>query len=107
MLEKFNLLSVNQLAASIKLTEACKSINIRDYPLQLEKNNSNAQPSTRSIRPTTARAWNEDARSEASKDSFSRNAAKLWNAAPKSVKEANTFLSAKRAIKIFTKTLPI
>ena len=96
MLEKFNLLSVNQLAASIKLNEAWKSINIHDYPLQLEKNNSNAQPSTKSLRPTTTRAWNEDARSKASKESFSRNVAKLWNAASKSVQEANTFLSAKR-----------
>ena len=37
LLQNLNMLSVNQLAASIKLTEAWKMCNIHDYPLKLEK----------------------------------------------------------------------
>ena len=37
-LQKIGLLSVNQLAASIKLAEAWKSINISEYPIQLKLN---------------------------------------------------------------------
>ena len=35
---KFKLLSVNQLAGEIKLTESWKSINIEKYPIELIKN---------------------------------------------------------------------
>ena len=38
LLQKIGLLSVNQLAASIKLAEAWKSINISEYPIQLKLN---------------------------------------------------------------------
>ena len=36
-----------------------------------------------------------------------RNAAKLWNAAPKSIKEPKTLFSAKAMIKDYCKTLPL
>ena len=36
MLEKFDLVSVNQLAIQIKLIEVWKSINVPDHPLKLE-----------------------------------------------------------------------
>ena len=36
MLNTFQLLSVNQLAAEIKLIETWKSINLEDNPIQLE-----------------------------------------------------------------------
>ena len=39
LLEKFNLPSVNQLAAEIKLTEAWKIMKVPDYPITLEQNN--------------------------------------------------------------------
>ena len=39
MLTKFNLLSVNQLAAQIKLTEVWKSVNIKDYAISLDPYN--------------------------------------------------------------------
>ena len=41
MLKKYNLPSVNQLAAQIKLVEAWKSQNIEQYPIKLEPNNPN------------------------------------------------------------------
>ena len=37
LLKNAKMLSVNQLAASIKLTEAWKSCNVPNYPIQLEK----------------------------------------------------------------------
>ena len=43
MLKKNGLLSVNQLVAQIKLTEAWKSINIEDYPVKLENNQTMRQ----------------------------------------------------------------
>ena len=36
MLSKFNLLSVNQLAAQIKLTEVWKAKNVEDYALSFD-----------------------------------------------------------------------
>ena len=38
LLKKYALISVNQLAAQIKLMEAWKSLNIPDYPVQMENN---------------------------------------------------------------------
>ena len=37
LLNNANMLSVNQLAASIKMTEAWKSCNIENYPIEMEK----------------------------------------------------------------------
>ena len=39
LITKTGLLSVNQLAASIKMMEVWKSIHIKDYPIELEPNN--------------------------------------------------------------------
>ena len=45
MLDKFKLLSVNQLSAEIKLTEVWKSINVDKCQLELEPYKSNLNPS--------------------------------------------------------------
>ena len=66
-LQNLNMLSVNQLAASIKLTEAWKMGNIEDYPLQLEKNYENSAPTGRSVRQNTAREWNKNGNFSAAK----------------------------------------
>ena len=79
LLAKTGLLSVNQLAPSIKLCEVWKSGNIVNYPVQLEPNNSGPIYTERNVRPTTSRKWNQDANSTAAKECFSRNAAKIWN----------------------------
>ena len=107
LLNKTGLLAINQLAASIKLCEVWKSENIVNYPVHLEPNNHTTVPCDRSVRPSTTRKWNQDAKSTAEKDSFSRNAAKIWNAAPPSVKNAKSLRAAKNEIKKFCKTLPI
>ena len=107
LLENTGLLSVNQLAASIKLTEVWKSIHQENYPISLEPNNPGLQENDRILRASSSRLWNQDARSRAEKESFSRNAAKIWNAAPLGIKNASALNSAKRVIKIHCKTLPI
>ena len=101
------MLSVNQLAASIKLTEAWKTCNIEEYPLQLEKNHENLIPNERIVRPHINRKWKEDGKSTIARESFTRSAAKLWNQAPTSIKDANSLTLAKKQIKMYCEKLPI
>ena len=107
LLKKSNMLSVNQLAASIKLTEAWKACNIPNYPIELEKNHANLAPTDRVVRPQTTRVWKEDGRTNTARDSFTRSAAKIWNQAPTEIKTAETLSSAKKLIKSYCQMLPI
>ena len=107
LLKETGLMSVNQTAASIKICEVWKSENVPNYPVHLEPNNTGMIQSDRIVRPTINRKWNQDAKSSAAKESFSRNAAKLWNAAPESVKNAKNLTLAKKEIKKHCKMLPI
>ena len=107
LLLKSGLLSVNQMAASIKLSEVWKSENIVNYPIKLEQNNPGMIQYERIVRPSTNRKWNQDAKSNAAKESFSRNAAKLWNTAPETIKSARNLSLAKKEIIKYCKTLPI
>ena len=70
LLNETGLLSVNQLAANIKLCEVWKSEKIVNYPVHLQPNNSALTYSERSVRPTTSRKWNQDAKSSALKDFY-------------------------------------
>ena len=54
-----------------------------------------------------SRIWNQDARTLAEKESFTRNAAKIWNLAPNDQKNIKTKYSAKKAINDCCKTLPL
>ena len=101
------MLSVNQLAASIKLTEVWKFINVENSPLRLEPNTTGKPESDRTLRTSSCRLWNQDDCSKAEKESFCRNAVKIWNAAPLQIKTSLTLESAKKAIKMHCKTLPV
>ena len=107
LLEKFNILSVNQTAIQIKLMEAWKATHMPNYPIQLEKNEENKLLNSRELRPTSIRLWREDGKSSAARESFSRNTAKIWNQAPITVKETRTLNQAKKAVKLYCKTLPV
>ena len=98
---------VNKLAASIKLIEAWKSMNLEKYPVQLEPNTFGQVGSDRTLRPSTSRKLNQDTKFSAAKECFSRNTAKIWNSAPMCIKSAKNLSSAKNEIKKFCKTLPI
>ena len=65
----------------------------------MEPNYTSAPNVERQFRPSTSRHWNQDARATAAKESFCRNTAKIWNAAPKEIKTAKTIYIAKKAIK--------
>ena len=49
LLQKYGLLSVNQLAAQIKLLEAWKSVNLENYPIQMENNQLQRNTNGRAI----------------------------------------------------------
>ena len=51
--------------------------------------------------------WNQDARTTAEKESFTRNAAKIWNLAPDNLKNIKNKYSAIKAIYEFCKSLPL
>ena len=107
LLSKADMLSVNQLAASIKICEVWKSLNIVNYPIQLEPNSRSVSRFDRQVRPGTSRLWNQDAKTTAEKECFSRSAAKLWNNIPLEIKNSTSLVSAKKAIKIYCKSLPV
>ena len=107
LLNKANMLSVNQLAASIKLTEAWKACNITDYPIQLDKNHENLIPNNRVVRPNTIRQWKENGKNTTATDSFTRSSAKIWNQAPQNIKDSLSLTMAKKAIKTYCLSLPI
>ena len=104
---KHDLLSVNQTAIQIKLMEAWKSINLPNYPTQMERNEENLLPTARELRPTSTRIWKEDGKSCAASESFTRNTAKVWNQAPISIKNSATLTIAKKQIKKYCKTMPV
>ena len=99
MLKKYNLPSVNQLAAQIKLVEAWKSQNIEQYSLKLEPNNPDRTEMERVIRPSSIKLWKDDAKTLAAKLSFSQDSARLWNIIPDSIKQASSLYIAKKEIK--------
>ena len=75
MLNKFNLLSVNQLAAQIKLTEVWKSVNVKDYAISLDPYNRAPNPSEIDLRPKPTRTFDDSARLATSKYSFNVDSA--------------------------------
>ena len=111
MLSKFNLLSVNQLAAQIKLTEVWKAKNVEDYALSFDpyKRPHPVQDVNLEIplRPRTNRVYDDYSRLQISKQSFNIDAARLWNLAPREVTTAVSLSAAKSAILIHVKSFPV
>ena len=107
MLNKFNLLSVNQLAAQIKLTEVWKSVNIKDYAIVLDPYNRAPNPSEIDLRPKPKRTFDDLARLATSKYSFNVDSARLWNLAPPAATSARSLSLAKKAILAHVKTVPV
>ena len=107
MLEKFNLLSINQLSAQIKLKEVWKSLNCEDYPIKLTEWNTALDDNVHSLRKKENRVFSDSYRLQRAKSSFNVDAARVWNFAPNSVKEAKSSYEAKKTINAFVRTLPI
>ena len=101
MLDKNQMLSVNQIMVHIKLTEMWKSKNVEIYPLK---------PLT--VQPLVNGTMTRSAASEkfsinCTPNTFIGDATRLWKQAPKSVTEATNLKSAKSNVKSYCRSLPI
>ena len=105
MLNKFKLLSVNQLAAQIKLNETWKSVNIEKYPVILNKHF--VPTSERETRNKLERVFVDWCTTKKAESSFLIDAAKLWNHSPNAIKMANSLTTAKNEILEYCRSLPI
>ena len=105
LLQKFNMMSVNQINAQAKLSEMWKAVRDEDHPFNLEK--KIAGPDNRSMRSISNGTLTLLGHSDLTKNTFINDGIKAWNSVPNSIKECNSYASAKNAIKKFVKTLPI
>ena len=105
LLTKFNMMSVNQINAQIKLSEMSKAVKDEDHPFNIEKRESG--PDVRPMRSISNEMLTLKSFSEISKNTFINDGIEAWNLAPMKVKECITYASAKNKIKKFAKTIPI
>ena len=83
------MLSVNQMNAQIKLTEAWKISNIANYPTKWEMKPKNVEERLTSA--TTAVIVPETAKTTLAQNTFNNDAKKIWSKAPCELKNAKTF----------------
>ena len=105
MLKKYNMLSANQLNASVKLLEVWKALNLEDYPLQInrqEKGNEGVNN-----RANLSRRPVEIGKTILAQKTCISDAIHLWNRSPGRVTESKSLYQAKRVIREFATTLPI
>ena len=84
------LLSVNQLAAQIKLIEVWKSVNVEGHPLSLDPYTNPERSSLTELRPQPNRVFNDTHKLKITSHSFCTDAARVWNQAPAEIKSATT-----------------
>jgi len=107
MLQKFGLLSINQLAAKIKLIEGWKIVNNEEYPLSLDPYNRKREEISHYLRTQPNRIFNDTSKLSKSESSFHLDTARLWNNSPSAVRDATSLPMAKSAIDIYCKSLPL
>ena len=100
-----NLLSVNQINAQIKLTEVWKSLNIDSYPIKWTKQNEVMKRA--GLKSTNKPDLMIYGFSQIQSQSFINDEARVWNSAPKKIKECNSLCLAKKLIRIHIQSLPI
>ena len=105
LLVKFNMLSVKQINAQMKLSEMWKAVNDSDHPFELTKRESG--PNVRAMRSITNEELPVQSFSELSKNTFINDGIKAWNLAPSQIKICTSYASAKNEIKKFVKSIPI
>ena len=100
-----NMLSVNQINAQPKLTEIWKSTHTPNYPVQTEQLfRSDDVANTRAV----SSGQLKDLRvTHSSQKTFITDAIQLWNKVPQSIKQCDSLVFAKKAIKTFLLSLPI
>ena len=98
MLEKFDLLSVNQLAAKIKLIGVWKIFNKPDHPLNLDPYERNKKVLSHDLRIQPNRIFDDSCKLKKSQMSFHKDAARLWNASTPEIRTDGSLDIAKKAI---------
>ena len=101
------LLSVNQLAAEIKLLEVWKSVNIEGCAIKMEPYNQTQMRDDINLRPRLNRIFNDSAKRRVAQSSFHIDAARIWNGAPMEIRDSITLSEAKKQIKKYCKSLPV
>ena len=105
LLEKFGMLSVNQLNVQVKLLEMWKLKNIADYPLKIAKHTIEENKCT--TRASAQGKLIEIGRSNTTKNTLTSDATRIWNMAPRDIIDSITVCQAKERIKTYAKTLPV
>ena len=105
LLKNIDMLSVNQLNASIKLNEIWKAINYEDCPFKIT--NPVFENPQRQMRTRNDNALVENGVIDLRKATFINDGIRLWNLAPASITTCKSLYSVKKQIKLFVKTLPI
>ena len=104
LMEKFGMLSVNQLNAQVKLAEIWKALHVDDYPLQIKQQISE---STRvNTRADKIGKPIEIGRSNVTQKTCVSDAIRLWNMTPDQVKNGEKLSLAKKEINKFVRQLP-
>ena len=93
------MLSVNQIAAQIKLTEMWKAANDPKYPIKMKTRDMQAEGME--TRSSARGDLKEIGGSTKAKKSFTIDAAKVWNKASEKIKTANTLATVKNEIKAY------
>ena len=105
LLEKYGVLSINQLNAQVKLLEIWKAMNVEGYPLKIKQQTvQEVGATTRASRK--GRPINIGL-SKSVRNTSTSDAVRIWNLAPDTVTESKTIYQVKSQIKSYVKTLPI
>ena len=102
MLEQLGWLSINQVAAEIRLTEVWKALNLNNGLTDLFEK---VQGSTRAATPNRIQLKGQN--SKLKENSFLYPSVKLWNMAPLTIVMTKTESNARKAIRSFAKSLPL
>ena len=101
ILDKFNMLSVNQLNTQIKLTETWKAVNdVKSSLNNLKKKKFEADRTSRSV---TNGDLLEEGSTIIALNTYQNDATRIWNKAPISIKSSLSLYLAKKEIKKFFK----
>ena len=105
MLNKFKMLSVNQLNARVKLLVAWKLLNIDNYPLKVKRQKDN--DTGVNTRGNNVERPMEIGKTPIVQKTSISDSIRLWNKSPKSVTVSDTLYQVKKEIKKFVISLPI
>ena len=105
LLQKFGMLSANQMNVQLKLVEVWKAMNVQDYPLKIER--QSVQQNGVSTRADSTGKPIGIGKSQLTQKSCISNAIHLWNLAPVSVTGSLSLYQAKAEIKKYVRQLPV